>query len=191
MAFTLARGVELNRQWSCIIRSGPIRCLDWVSLEDGPRAGLLVFQARVGDAIRSITDFVQKIVFSRRDFALQGWRTWIVEDPLVHPYRWLRSDLVKPAPFLVCDPGSTVGWSGILVEPHAIDEQFRRAWLPFCCRGDWGNADLDAFRAVAEELTPLLEVVHLPHLTGDMLCEAVRAKSPTAGSLDGWGWREF
>ena len=76
---------------------------------------------------------------------LHGWRTWILEDPLVYPYRWLRSDLVPPAPFLVCDPGFTVGGSGVLVEPHAIDEQFRRAWMPFFCRGDRGHADLDAF----------------------------------------------
>ena len=40
--FTLARGLELNEQWSCIVRSGPIRCLDWVSLVNGPREGWLV-----------------------------------------------------------------------------------------------------------------------------------------------------
>ena len=99
--------------------------------------------------------------------------------------------MVPPASFLVCDPGTTVGGSWVLVEPHAIDEQFRRAWMPFFCRGDRGNADLDAFRAVAEELTPLLDEVQLPPLTGDMLFDVVQAKQPTAGSLDGWGWREF
>ena len=31
----------------------------------------------------------------------------------------------------------------------------------------------------------------LPTLTGDMLFEVVKKKSATAGSLDGWGWREF
>ena len=143
--FTLARSLELNEQWSCIARSGHVGCLDWASLENGPRAGLLEFQARVGDAIDAITDFVKKVVVSRKDFAVQGWRDWILEDPLVHPFRWLRSDLVPPAPFLVCDSGITVGGSGILVEPHAIDEQFRRAWMPFFCRGDRGHADLDAF----------------------------------------------
>ena len=117
----------------------------------GPQAGLLEFQARVDGDIEAITEFVKKVVVSRRDFALQGWRSWILEDPLVHPYRWLRSDLVPPAPFLVCVPGITVGGSGVLVEPHAIDEQLRRAWMPFFCRGDRGHADLDAFRAVAEE----------------------------------------
>ena len=54
-----------------------------------------------------------------------------------------------------------------------------------------GHADLDSFRAVAEELTPLLGEVQLPRLSGDMLYEVVQKKTPTAGSLDGWGWREF
>ena len=31
----------------------------------------------------------------------------------------------------------------------------------------------------------------LPALTGDMLFEIVKKKSATAGSLDGWGWREL
>ena len=31
----------------------------------------------------------------------------------------------------------------------------------------------------------------MPALTGDMLFEVVKKKSATAGSLDGWGWREL
>ena len=104
----MARGLEHNEQWSCIVPSGPVGCLDWASLEDGPRVGLLGFQARVGDAIDAITEIVKKVVVSRRDFAVQGWR-------------------------------------------------------------DRGHADLGAFRAVAEELTLLLDEIQLPPLTGDML----------------------
>ena len=37
----------------------------------------------------------------------------------------------------------------------------------------------------------LLPVVSLPGLTGEMLLVVVRRKSATAGSLDGWGWREL
>ena len=66
--FALTRCLELNKQWSCIMRSGPIGCLDWASLESGPRAGVLEFQAKVGDAIDAITDFVKRVVISRRDF---------------------------------------------------------------------------------------------------------------------------
>ena len=38
---------------------------------------------------------------------------------------------------------------------------------------------------------PLLPEVHLPRLTGQMLADVVQHKSATAGSLDGWGWREL
>ena len=42
-----------------------------------------------------------------------------------------------------------------------------------------------------EEWLPLLPEVHLPRLTGQMLADVVQRKSVTAGSLDGWGWREL
>ena len=38
---------------------------------------------------------------------------------------------------------------------------------------------------------PLLPEVHLPCLTGQMLADVVQRKGATAGSLDGWGWREL
>ena len=38
---------------------------------------------------------------------------------------------------------------------------------------------------------PFLPEVALPRLTGEMLAEVVRRKGAAAGSLDGWGWREF
>ena len=47
----------------------------------------------------------------------RGWRNWLREDPLVHPYRWLRPDLVPPAPFLLCEPHLTPDDSGVLSDP--------------------------------------------------------------------------
>ena len=38
---------------------------------------------------------------------------------------------------------------------------------------------------------PLLPEVSLPRLTGKMLAEVVQRKGVSAGSLDGWGWREL
>ena len=58
-------------------------------------------------------------------------RNWIREDPCVHPYKWLRPDLVPPAPFLQCKPHLSSGGSGVLSDPSRIDEEFRKAWLPY------------------------------------------------------------
>ena len=107
-------------------------------------------------AVERINEFVHKVVVHRRDSAVRVWRNLVMEDPLVHPKRWLRPDLVPPAPFLNFDPEVTVDGSGVLVEPAAINEDCRMAWIPFFCRGHKGSAHLGSFMAVAEALTPLL-----------------------------------
>ena len=79
--------------------------------------------------------------------------------------------MVLPAIFIKCDPGLTSDGNGILSDTHLIDQDFRKAWLPFFCRGSgW---------------LPTLPVVHLLPLTVAYLCEVVQKKKPTAGSLDG------
>ena len=76
---------------------------------------------------------------NRKDRAVQGWRAWLLEDPLVHPYKWLRPDLVPPSPFLQCDPGDTPDGSGVLADPALIDAKFREAWMPYFCRSGRGG----------------------------------------------------
>ena len=61
------------------------------------------------------------------------------EDPLVHPYKWLRPDLVPPAPLLQCDPALTPGGSGVLADLLRIDEELQKAWLPYFCRSGEKN----------------------------------------------------
>ena len=118
--------------------------------------------------------------------------TWFLEDPLVHSYRWLRPDLFPPSPFLQCEPAGTVDGSGVLSDPSLIDQKFREAWLPYFCRSVRGVADLEDFSMEVEGgWLPTLDMVDLPPLTSDMLSEVVRRKKVTAGSLDGWGWREL
>ena len=41
-------------------------------------------------------------VVHRRDEAIRGWRNWLREDPLVHPHKWLRPDLVPPQLHFSC-----------------------------------------------------------------------------------------
>ena len=166
----LALSVERAAQWDAILRVGPIHP---VSAADFllARAGDLgqCYQVVLG-LHRRLSDF---LVVRRREVAIRGWRSWLREDPLVHPYKWLRPDLVPPAPFLQCDPALTPGGSGVLSASMRIDEEFQKAWLPYFCRS--GRRD----------------EVELPRLTGSLLSEVVRKKKATAGGLDGWGWREF
>ena len=120
-----------------------------------------------------------------------SWTVWLREDPLVRPYRWLRPDLVPPSPLLRCDPSLTPGGSGVLSDPVKIDEEFRKAWLPYFCRSGQREASLEEFNEEVVGWLPLLPEVHLPPLTGNDLFQVVRGETATAGSLDGWGWREL
>ena len=99
---------------------------------------------------RRLCDFINAIVVHRRDEAIRGWRNWIREDPSVHPYRWLRPDLVPPAPFLQCEPHLTPGGSGVLSDPAKIDEEFRKAWLPYFRRSGQRDTSLEEFDSEVE-----------------------------------------
>ena len=140
---------------------------------------------------RRLSDFIHSVVVHRRDDAVRGWRNWIREDPLIHLYKWLRPDLVPPAPFLQCKPHLTLGGSGVLSDPARIDEEFRKAWLPYFCRSGQRETSLEEFVHEVEGWLPLLLEISLPRLIGRMLADVVQRKSATAGSLDGWGWREL
>ena len=69
---------------------------------------------------------------------------------MVHPSRWLRPDLVPPAPFLQCEPHVTPG-SGVLADPARIDEEFRKACLPYFCRSGQRDTSLEEFDFEVEE----------------------------------------
>ena len=52
-------------------------------------------------------------------------------------------------------------------------------------------SSLDEFDREVDGWLPLLPEVHLLRLTGQMLADVVQREGATAGSLDGWGWREL
>ena len=79
----------------------------------------------------------------------------------------------------------------MLADPSRIDEEFRKAWLPYFCRSGQRETSLEEFDFEVEEWLPLLAEVHLPRLAGQVLADVVQRKGATAGSLDGWGWREL
>ena len=89
--------------------------------------------------------FILSFVVHRRDEAIRGWRNWIREDPLVHPYKWLRPDLVPPAPFFSVSRIFHLVVLGVLSDPSRIDEEFRKAWLPYFCRSGQREASLEEF----------------------------------------------
>ena len=115
--FTLARSFELTNQWSCILSAGPLHPVTMDDLLSVQGGGLGWFREVVGDLHVRLSDFIRRIVVHRRDEAIRSWRSWLREDPLVRPYRWLRPDLVPPSLFLRCDPCLTPGGSGVLADP--------------------------------------------------------------------------
>ena len=74
----------------------------------------------------------------------------------MHPYKWLRPELVPPAPFLECKPHITHGGSGVLADPVRIEKEFRKAWLPYLCRSGQRDTSLEEFNREVEGWLPLL-----------------------------------
>ena len=182
---SLSWSVELAVQWDRILALGPfyLVTLDDFSINRG--MGIGAFFHAASDVHRRLSDFIHQVVVHPRDEGIRGWRSWIREDPLVHPYRWLRPDLGPPAPFLQCKPHLTPDGSGVLSDPARIDEEFRQAWLPYFCRSGQRETSLDEFNDEVDGWLPLLPEVHLPRLTGQVLADVFQRKGVTAGSLDG------
>ena len=188
---SLSRSIELSAQWDKILSIGPLFPVTLDDFQVLVGVGLGDFYHGVCGIHRRLCDFIHSIVVHRRDEAIRSWRNWIREDPLVHPYKWLGSDLVPPAPFLQCEPHLSPGGSGVLSDPSRIDEEFRKAWLPYFCRSGQRETSLDEFSFEVDGWLPILPEIQLPRLTGQMLADVVLRKAVSSGSLDGWGWREL
>ena len=114
---SLSRSLELEAQWGAVLAVGPQDPLCRADLAIDPDMGLLVFGACVRSLYSRLGEFLHGVVVHRRDESIRSWRNWVFGDPLVHPYRWRQPDLVPPSPFLCCDTGITLGWSGVLSDP--------------------------------------------------------------------------
>ena len=132
--FTQSRWDALHRYWDAACRHGPCGPISslhpwdcWVP------PGLHGFYWWVFDSLEVLFEFLKQVVVSRRDVGVRKWTRWLREDLSSRPYVWLPPDFVHPLPFLVFkDPQNQS--SRILVEPHLIDAEFRKAWMPFFCR---------------------------------------------------------
>ena len=162
-------------------KCGPLSPVTGEDLQLARSVGLGESHRLVQDLHDRLSDFIHRVVVHRRDVAIFGWRNWLREDPLNHPCKWLRPDLVPPAAFL----------HGVLADPARIDEEFRKAWLPYFCRSGQRETSLEEFEREVHVWLLLLPEVSLPELTVEVLAEVVHRKGATAGTLDGWGCWEF
>ena len=78
-----------------------------------------------------------------------------------------------------------------MVEPHLIDAESRKAWMPFFCRSGHPVVTPDQFLDFVGHLLPQEPYLDLPRIAGRDLQEVARAKKSTAGGLDGWAWNEI
>ena len=129
--FTSSRWNALRGYWEAVCRHGP--CGPISSLAPWDRwipPDLHGFFRWVFDSLELLNGFLQQVVVSRRDIGIRKWTWWLREDLSSRPYASLRPDFVPPSPFLVVKDTQTQS-SRILVEPHLIDAEFRKAWMPF------------------------------------------------------------
>ena len=96
----------------------------------GPPRFACFFLKWVFDATDLLNDFTEQFVVSRRETGIRKWTRWLREGLGARPYAWLRPDFVPPSPFLVVKDPLTEA-SRMLVEPHLVDAEFRKAWMPF------------------------------------------------------------
>ena len=97
--FSTSRGLELTRQWDAVVAAGPMGTVTASALERASGLGLEDMEVFVAALHFDLDRFLQAVVRHRKDRAVQGWKAWLLEDPLVHPYKWLRPDLVPPLLF--------------------------------------------------------------------------------------------
>ena len=141
------------------------------------------FYRWVFDSLDVLSDFIKQVVVNG-DTGIRKWTWRHREDLGAGTYVFLRPDFVPPAPYLVVKDPQTKS-SRILVFPHLFDAEFRKDWMPFCCR-----TGHPVFTTVGH-LLPQEPQFDLPEITGRDLQEVARAKKSTAGGLDGWAWNEI
>ena len=95
----------------------------------------------------------------------------VSEDPLAHSFKWLRPDMVPTAPFLQCKPHLTPVGSGVPGDPASIE-----AWLPYFCRFRQREASPEEFAEEVDGWLPLLRLISLSELAGEMDAGVVRRK---------------
>ena len=84
---SLSRSVELSGQWDRILAVGPWYPVTLDDLDAVQGLGIGDFHRVASGFHHRLGDFIHAVVVHRRDEAIQGWRNWVREDPLVHLYQ--------------------------------------------------------------------------------------------------------
>ena len=86
---SLARSVELTAEWDEILWVELVNPISQEDFQSAGSGGTGESRRVVGDLHCGLSDFIHRVVMHRRDEDIRGWRNWLREDPLVHPYKWL------------------------------------------------------------------------------------------------------
>ena len=155
----------LLRYWGAVCRHGPCGPIsslhpwdNWIPPD------LHGFFKLVFDSLEVLNGFLRQVVVSRRDVGIRKWTWWLREDFSSRPYAWLRPK----------DPPAGASW--ILVEPHLIDGEFRKAWMPYFGRSGHPVVNPDQFLDFVGHLLPQEPYLDLPRITGRDMQEVARAK---------------
>ena len=172
--FTQSWWGALFGYWDAVCRYGPRGPISSLHPWDNwTPPDLHGFYKWVFESLEVLSGFLKQVVVSRRDLGIPKWVNWLKED--------LSS---RPSPFLVVKDPQTQS-SRILVEPHLIDAELRKAWMPFFCRSGHPVVTPDQFLDFVGHLLPQEPYLGLPRITGRDLQEVARAGGSTAGGLDG------
>ena len=188
---SLSRSVELTIQWNQILALGPVFpvTLDDLSVDCG--LGIGAFFEVASDVHRRLSDFIHQVVIHRRDAAIQGGVIGLGKIPWYIPIVGFGLIWCRLLPFFSVSLIALLMVQVFFSDPNQIDAEFRKAWLPYFCRSGQRETSLDEFSFEVDGWLPVLPEIHLPRLTGQMLADVVLRKGISAGSLDGWGWREL
>ena len=124
---------------------------------------------RVFDALALLNEFTGQVAVSRKEML------GCMSGPSGCPVPGCDLILSPRPPFLVIkDPQTQT--SGILVEPHVKDDEFREARVPFFCRSGHPVITVDQFGGFVGHFLPQEANLELPRITGREQQEVARAK---------------
>ena len=116
----------------------PVELLDHVVV--GAWLGFGRAHGRFGCTFRRLIDCVHRVVVGHRDDGIRARTAWVLKELVLIPYKWLRTDFVRPSPFLGCEQSRALDGSGtLLVLLIGMSE-----WT-FLCRGKRGEVFVDTF----------------------------------------------